>query len=420
MPITTPTYPLSLPTIVHVDINSYFATMLQQENPHLRGKPVGVTKDHGRSCVIAASKEAKKFGVETGSGLAEARERCPDLITVPAAFERYLSATRELNSIFKSFSPEVYIYSLDEAFIDVSRCRQYLYPDVSQFGAAVQQEIKKRLGEWVTCNVGISYNRLLAKMASETAPKGEIQIITPELSDGLLATTTFKDVCGVGYRLEKKLATLGVTTPYQIRFVSDEDLLNLVGPFWCKELRRISLGESSFNLTLIDRPQPHMKSVGRSITGFKTYSAVTDIKAILLNLTEEVTHKVRTMNMAGRYIWYKLYGHDRQWVAHQTLSHYVRHTSEMEKFLTDSLPSFTQQPFAVIKFAVRLGLLKPISEVPIPLYEPWHQQEAKYQAMDAVNQKYGLFTLHSGALLNRPVIKPEVTGFLGDRIYYGL
>ena len=100
----------------HVDINSYFATLLQQENPALRGKPVGIVKEVGRTCIIAASKEAKALGVGTGSRLQDAKH-VPDLILVPAQFDFYLDATKRLKRLFESLAPTVQIFSLDELLL---------------------------------------------------------------------------------------------------------------------------------------------------------------------------------------------------------------------------------------------------------------------------------------------------------------
>ncbi|MCA9330735.1 hypothetical protein KC957_01700, partial [Candidatus Saccharibacteria bacterium] len=136
-------------TFLHVDINSYFATILQQENPLLRGKPVGVVKDAGRTVLIATSKEAKQYGVGTGSYVADGQKRCPTLAVLPAEFDRYLAATKQLYQIFNQVAPTVQIYSLDEAFIDISDCRRYLYPDTEQLARHIKQLIRTSLGDWV-------------------------------------------------------------------------------------------------------------------------------------------------------------------------------------------------------------------------------------------------------------------------------
>lgn len=417
--------------ILHIDINSYFATLLQQENPALRGKPLGIVKDKGRTCLIAASKEAKKLGITTGCHLNEAKQLCPDIITLPAQFDRYLDATKRLRDIFSAVSPDYHIYSLDEAFIDVTSCQQYLYPDPIKLATSIQESIKKELGEWVTSNVGIGPNRLLAKIASETTATGTVFKIDQHNLDAVLATTSFRDVCGIGFRLGKKLHQLGVTVPYQIRFYSQQELEPIFGPFWSKELLKIAYGQEPHHLTLIDKTQPHMKSVGRSITGYKLYDDEQEIKRILYNLTEEVTYKVRQMNLAGRQVSIALFGPYKQysrinqskvWWQHKTLPQntYIRHTKNMFDVLYHQLYKNWHRQFKIIKFAVRLSLLKPYNQTPQPLFFDWHKNEAISAAVDHISNKYGLFTLRSGILLNQPIIKPEVTGFLGDKLYHNL
>jgi DNA polymerase-4 len=406
--------------IVHVDINSYFATMLQQENPYLRGKPVGVVKDVGRTCIIAASKEAKKLGITTGCRLAEAKVLAPNIITVPAEFDLYLDCTRRMKRVFTSLVPDVDIFSLDEAFLDLTHC-QTIFPDLIAFGRLMQQKIKEELGEWVTCNVGISYTRLLAKMAGEMSPKGSVTEITPNNRDSYLASASFRDVCGIGFALEKKLASIGVTNPYQLNFCTLTELENLVGPFWSQELLNIAKGNDSHTLSLIPkrRSQP-MKMVGRSITGYRLTDDENVIKQTIYNLCTEAAAKVRQMNMAGRHVGIYLLGQNQSWMAHKTHQRYICHTHDLFDLLYNELYLKWERHFQVIKFGIFLGNLKPISEVPISLFPAWHQQERVYQALDAVNEKFGLFTLRPATLVDFKVFRPEVTGFLGDKTYYGL
>lgn len=401
--------------ILHVDINSYFATLLQQENPHLRGKPVGIIKDVGRTCIIAASKEAKKVGIKTGANSREAKIKAPDLILLPAQFDRYLDATKRLQKIFQSLSPKVYIYSLDEAFVDLSDCQKYLYQNQETLATILQQKIAQELGEWVTCNIGLGPNYLTAKLASNLAPKGSILTITPDNLDLLLAEAPFSEVCGVGLRLEAKLARLGVTTPYQIRFYSVTDLEPHFGPFWSRELLKIAYGEETHAFNLLEKPNTQMKSVGRSITGYQLYDDEREIRAIIYNLISEVVYKVRKMNLAGREVNIFLSGEGQFWSERLTVKHPINHEAEMFDLLYRRLYQSWQRHFKIIRFAVRLSLLEPMGQN--SLLPAWQKQEQVHRAFDKINQKYGLFTLRSGALLNQPIIKPEVTGFLGDRIF---
>jgi DNA polymerase-4 len=402
-------------TILHVDINSYFATLLQQENPHLRNKPVGIIKAEKRTCLIATSKEAKKLGIKTGNNAREAVVKVPQLTLLPAQFDRYLDATKRLQKLFQTISPDIYIYSLDEAFINVSHCQKYLYTDIKQLIIHIHQAIKKELGDWVTANIGIAPNYLLAKLASNIAPTGHSLTITPENIDAILAQVPFSEVCGVGFRLEEKLARLGISNPYQIRFFSESDLGNLVGPFWAKELLKIAYGEETHHFDRIEEPPQQMKSVGRSVTGYRLYDNEKEIKAIIYNLISEVIHKARKMHLAGRQVSIYLQGQNQFWGDHLTIKSYINHEQEMFDLLYNQLYLSWQRNFKIIKFGVRLSLLEKVGQD--SLLNNWQKREAVHQALDTINDKYGLFTLRSGALLQQPIIKPEVTGFLGDRLY---
>ncbi len=402
-------------TILHVDINSYFATILQQENPHLRGKPIGILKDVGRSCLIAVSKEAKAKGIITGESKAEALVKCPNLISVPATFSRYLDTTKRLQKVLKKIAPIVQIYSLDEAFIDISDCRKNLYPNSIEIGKKIQELIKAELGNWVTCNVGIAENKLLAKMTSEVSAKGSVTEVTHINKDALLASTKFSDVCGVGYALSKKLAKFNIFTPYQIRFFSEEEITILVGSFWAKELFKIAYGKETHLLELTNKEQPHMKSVGRSITGYRLYSDETEIKNILHNLCLEIIHKVRKMGLSGRQVWIGLYGGGEYWQKHITLKNPINNSKELIDIVNE-LYSDWKDTFKVIKFAVRLSLLK--LSIQDQLLPAWKRNEQVQTALDKINEKFGMFTIHPASIPPRKdLIYPEVTGFLGDKIY---
>lgn len=398
----------------HVDINSYFATLLQQENPALRGKPVGIVKEHRRSCIIAASKEAKALGVGTGSRAQDVRH-VSDLILVPAQFDFYLDATKRLKRLFESLAPTVQIFSLDEAFIQLTDC-QRLYPDPIVFGTLVQDKIKAELGEWVTANVGLSWNRFLAKMAGETGPKGSVTKITPDNLDEKLSTTAFRDVCGVGYRLEKRLAALGIENLYQIHLVTDAELQDHFGPYWSQQLRRMSRGEEPDIFDRIDR-NPLMKSVGRSITGYRPCDSEMEIKRTLYNLVIEVTSKARKMGLAGRHISVYLMGDHQYWYDHVTLKRYTNQTQEMFDLVYSHLYGSWTRHFQVMKFAVRLSMLQPVSSVERPLWPQWQRRQQLEQAVDQVTAKYGLFTVRPATLLRGRLIRPEVTGWLGDKTY---
>lgn len=402
-------------TILHIDLNSYFATIEQQQNPFLRGKPVGIVKDLGRTCIIAASKEAKLEGIKTGSNTFEARKLCPQLILVKADFDKYQNYTQRFWTLIQSFSPETNLFSLDEGFVDATHCLN-IYSSAENLATRIQKKIYQQMGDWVTASIGISYNRMLAKLAGEYAPKGGYFKINPNNLDKILAKSKFTDICGIGFALAEKLKNTGITNLLQIRKFDDSFLKKRFGTFWGPELKRIAYGHNSHLLTLLDTNQ-HMKGVGRTITGFKLCNNELKIRQTIRNLIEEATFKIRQMDMAGRHLSIFLQGENQTWYRHRTLKHYIRHPDEAFDILYNGFYKRWNRSFQIIRFGVRIDMLLPNKQLTQCWLKTWKKREKIWQAVDKINQKYDLFTLRSGTLLNSQIIRPEVTGFLGDKLY---
>jgi hypothetical protein len=160
-----------------------------------------------------------------------------------------------------------------------------------------------------------------------------------------------------------------------------------------------------------------MKSVSRSITLFELARDEVTVRRVLYNLATEVIYKVRRQQLAGRLVAVSLTGHDQYWSRHVTLRQPIHHTGQL---FTEIMRLYTpwQRNFPVIRFAIYFGLLQKIIPSQLPLLPDWWQRERLETALDAVNNRYGLFTARSGLLATTPIIRPEVTGFFGDREYY--
>jgi nucleotidyltransferase/DNA polymerase involved in DNA repair len=253
-------------------------------------------------------------------------------------------------------------------------------------------------------------------MAGETGPKGSITQITQNNIDHYLATTAFADTCGIGYRLEKRLRAVGVENLYQIHLLTDEELQHSFGPYWSGQLRKMSQGEEPDLFQRIDI-NPFMKSVGRSITGYKLCDDELRIKQVLYNLVIEVTSKARQLGLSGRQISVYLNGEERYWYDHVTLPSYTNQTKEMFELVYEHLYKNWERSFKVIKFGVRLSMLQPEQRVLTPFWKAWQRRQKLEKALDKVTAKYGLFTLQPASLLGGALIRPEVTGWLGDKNY---
>ena len=149
---------------LHADLNSFFASVEQQADPALRGKPVGILKAKGRRCIIAASDQAKRFKVKTGINVYEAKRLCPQIILVPADFAKYEIMTQKFIRLASEFSDRVEVFSLDEVFLDISDTAWWFGGPLS-LAKKLQARVNQELGEAVGCSIGIAANKLMAKMA---------------------------------------------------------------------------------------------------------------------------------------------------------------------------------------------------------------------------------------------------------------
>ena len=148
--------------ILHIDFDSFFASVEQQDNPLYRNRPLGVTATNGRTCIIAASREAKRLGIKSPSRTQDAKKICPSIIFVPARFVRYWEISKQFIKICDTFSPTVEVFSLDEVFMDVTLTAK-LFGGVDQLITKFKERLRTELGEYITASVGISHNKLLAK-----------------------------------------------------------------------------------------------------------------------------------------------------------------------------------------------------------------------------------------------------------------
>lgn len=397
---------------MHADLNSFFASVEQQTNPYLRGKPVGIIKSWGRSCVIAASNEAKINGVATGMSLKEIRSVCPDLILVPADFPKYFDVTKRFITLCRRYTDLLEVFSIDEVFLDITRTARWFNGPL-ELARLIQRDLKEQIGDYLGCSIGIAGNKLLAKMAGGMAPKKSIVRVTPENQAALLAKVPFTEVCGIGYRLTKKLAAVGITSLPQITAVPDEILLPLVGPYWVRELKRIARGEDETPLVPVES-LPDAKSVSRSYTLFADASDPAQIKALIRNLSEEAAWKLRQMGLAGRQLGLIIRGE------HFSQAGYITNKSctDSGKQIFTQLQRIYESwrwPHAVRFAGVWVSLLVRKNCLSRPLFPEAVKAEQLTAAVDSINQTYGEYAVFPASLLNFKLIRPETNGYLGDK-----
>jgi len=378
---------------MHLDMNAFFASVEQAMNPALRGKPIAVTGAAKRTVVTTASYEARARGVRTGMNRFEAMRACPELIIVPGNNARYMDASRRIMTIIGEFSPVVEVYSVDEAFIDISGLGR-LFGGPLDMGRAIKERIKKELG--LTCSIGIGPNKLIAKLASNMKKPDGLTIIYPQDVEGLLRGLPVDELWGIGPNITARLALMGIRT--------------------CDELGRAPLSMLRQNFGIIGErlgamgrgqypdpvqpasPQDRVKSVGHSMTLPRDVSDKKEIKMYLLKLSEMVCARARRHGLQGRTICLTLRYPDFYTFTRQRRM--TRPTND-----THTLYRASKRLISSIRLRAPLRLIG-VSLAGIedgarqlPLFTEERRRERLLTAMDEINARFGHSTLTWSALL---------------------
>ncbi|MFM7349685.1 MAG: DNA polymerase IV [Erythrobacter sp.] len=195
--------------IIHVDMDAFFASVEQRDNPELRGKPVAVGGSGGRGVVAAASYEARRFGVRSAMPSVTAQRLCPDLVFVRARLDAYKEASRQIRRVFEHYTSVIEPLSLDEAYLDVTEDRLGI-GSATRIAELIRQEIRAKTQ--LTASAGVSYNKFLAKIASDQNKPDGICIIRPGEGARFVAGLPIRRFHGVGPRAEAKMQALGIAT----------------------------------------------------------------------------------------------------------------------------------------------------------------------------------------------------------------
>jgi DNA polymerase-4 len=414
-----------LRVILHIDLNSYFATIEQQANPRLRGKPIGVTGGDrdSRTVLSTASVEAKKLGVKTGMPLWEALKVCPQLILVRGDSDKYLECTKRFINILKDYSPLLEIFSIDESFLELPASSADLAYAL-EVATNIKRRIREEIGEWVTCSIGISYNKRMAKLASDIhKPDGLVIIADPEAAQLVLDTRPLDDICGIGHRIKYRLYQMGVKNFIDLRKV----------PLPCLLASFKSYGQTLYDMARgIDHSpivpfyeKEEIKSVGHRHTIDHDVSDPQEIKQVLLKIAELIARRMRSKNMVGKTITcYFRYAFS----SHIDEDNYRRFEGDGAQMTF----GYTQDGLEIFQGAWRIfqtlwagekirmigatvSQLKPTTPHNLTLLPEVKRQERILKALDNINDRFGEFTLQRGVLLHSAKVYRKPNPYLSDR-----
>jgi DNA polymerase-4 len=284
--------------ILHVDMDAFYASIEQRDNPDLRGKPVVVGGGANRGVVAAASYESRVFGIRSAMPMAQARRRCPELVRVAPRMSHYQDVSRRIFAVFNEFTPLVEGLSLDEAFLDVTSSRR-LFGSGRRIAVAIKDRIREHTG--LTASVGVAANKLVAKIASDLDKPDGLVVVDPEQVNAVLDPLPVAVIPGIGKRTLERLDAVGVHTIAELRHAPDRDLEPVFGRFTRKTRERAS--------GIDDRAVVASRGE-KSISNEQTYDIDLcdrrDMERQLLRLTERTAGRLRKAALSAGTVQVKI------------------------------------------------------------------------------------------------------------------
>lgn len=395
-------------SILHVDFDSYFASCEQHFNPNLRGKPIGVTAENGRNCIIAASREAKKLGVKSPTTTWEAKRICSEIIFVKADFERYLEITKKLLEIANHYSPIIELFSLDEVFIDLTPV-SHLYK-TEWVVADFKKRLREEVGVVITVSMGFSYNKLLAKLATGLNKPDGYAAIDKSNKDKILNQIELTDIMGIGERYKRRLNLLGIFNFKDLQEYPMHLLKREFGNIASQNLKALSLGIDDSPVVSYTE-ETETKSVGRNYClPQNTYDQKKSLQTIY-ELCEEVAIKLRRLKMKGRTIGLFLHGNEG-FGQRQTITRYTNRSKDIFEVCLRFFKKWN--PEYVRQVSIWVGNLIEEQKDTLPLFES-PKKEIITKLIDDINDRFGHHTIRSGFLVNAPKLHTKPNGYLADR-----
>ncbi|MDQ3239395.1 MAG: hypothetical protein M3P33_02620, partial [bacterium] len=380
------------PRLMHIDLNSCFATIEQQANPLLRGKPIAVAAYFTpNACVLAPSIEAKRYGIKVGYSVRDARIACKDIIILTPDTAKYRVVHKQFIMLLKQYSAIVIPKSIDEAVIEfLDPALQTL--NLTQIAHEIKQRIKSEIGDWITCNIGIATNRFLAKTAAGLHKPDGFDIITHKNLIETYRSIQLLDICGINTQYQKRLNNNGIFTPLEfynstIQTLHKSVFKSIVGYHWYYRLR----GWETDNIEFA------RKSIGHTYSLHHKTDNQEELSKILMKMCEKVGRRLRSNNLIAKGVYLSLtYTDNDNFHQSRTYDSILISSTDIYKhaqYITNQQP----YPKQVRLIAVGCFNLQPNTPTQLELFSPYKQQVT--QAVDRINDRYGEYIVTTARMM---------------------
>jgi DNA polymerase-4 len=380
-------------SILHADLDAFFASVEQRDDRRLRGRPVIV----GAGVVLAASYEAKAHGVQTAMGAQEARRLCPGAVVVPPRFSAYVEASKAVFRVFDDTTPLVEALSIDEAFLDV-RGLERSSGTPGEIAVRLRHEVRERVGLPIT--VGVARTKFLAKVASGVAKPDGLLVVPPERELAFLHPLPVERLWGVGAVTARKLHGHAITTVSQVAALPEDLLCGIVGRATGRQLHALSHNRDPRSV----RPGRRRGSIGSQRARGRRPWSPADVDADLVALVDRVTRRLRAARRVGRTVVLRLRFDD---FTRATRSHTLPHPTASTAvilgcarlLLRASLPLLEQRGLTLVGIAVANLDDARVSQLTLPL--GGRDDDALDTVVDQVRERFGTDAIRRAVLLDR-------------------
>lgn len=369
--------------IIHVDMDAFYASVEQLDNPELKGKAViigGVGLDN-RGVVSTASYEARKFGVHSAMPIAQAKKLCPHGIYLPGRGGRYAELSQQIFDILLKFTPEIEKISIDEAFLNVEGCHR-LYGSSAVIAEKIKKKVKKETG--LVCSVGVARNKFLAKIASDLDKPDGLVVIKNEEIANVLDDLSIKKIPGVGDKTAQKLNEIGIYKIKQLKKLNLSELNKLFGKNG-KQLYDLIRGK--------DDRKVQINEAAKSISNETTFRC--DIKEMdlllkhLSQLSQKVTRRMRKKQLVGNTVFIKVKDNNFKVRTRRiTVKRYIDSTDDLYKLSKQLLENVKiNKPIRLI--GVGIAGLKAKNKEQMSLFQSSEHKDEFNLAIDSIKDKFG-------------------------------